>query len=151
MHADLHATAVRHEIAMTGYHTAWLMRLEGAAAEEWKPEAERARQHFRLLAEQAKTAGDEPTAFHKNLEATIRLEQMDLSELRARPLPRRCPNPNRCRNLSQRKRKQCQSRCNSPGKKKGKGKKKKKGPSDIRKKIKKQNGAGLNRRQGSGS
>ena len=45
--------SARHELARSSYYAAWLMRLEGATAEEWKPEAERARQQFRLLAEQA--------------------------------------------------------------------------------------------------
>lgn len=141
-------TAVRHELATTGYFMAWLMRLEGATAEEWKPEAELARQHFRLLAEQADSPGDEPTAFHKNLEATIRLEQMDLSELKAKPLPKKCPNPSCCRNLSQRKRQQCKSRCQSPGKDK---KKKNQQPNDARKEINEQKGAGLHQRIGTGS
>lgn len=140
--------AVRHELGTTGYYIAWLMRLEGATAEEWKPEADRARQHFRLLAEQAGPSDDEPTAFHKNLEAVIRLEQMDLSELKAKPLPKKCPNPSCCQNLSQRKREQCQSRCQAPGEKKG-GKEKE--PNDARKSINEENGAGLNERLGTGS
>jgi hypothetical protein len=139
--------AVRHELGTTGYYIAWLMRLEGATAEEWMPEAERARQHFRLLAEQADVSDDEPTAFHKNLEAVIRLEQMDLSELKAKPLPKKCPNPSQCRNLSQRKREQCQSRCQSPGEKEGE----KKQPDDARKNIAEETEAGLNQRVGTGS
>ncbi len=103
-----------NELAMAGYYAAWIMRLEGATSEEWKPEAEKARQLFRFLAEQAQQSGDSDAAtYERNLENTIDLEQMDLNTLRAKPPPKNC-NCN-CRNLSQRKRKQCQSR--SPGKK----------------------------------
>jgi hypothetical protein len=131
-------TSVAHELATTGYYIAWLMRLEGATAEEWKPEAERARQQFRLLAEEATSAGDgQAEAFRKNLEAAIRLEQMDLDTLKAKPLPKKCCNS---KNLSQRKRKQCQSRCQGKGKQ-----------DDARKQIQKSRGAGLNQRQAGGS
>jgi hypothetical protein len=140
------------ELARSSYYAAWIMRLEGAAPDEWKPEAERARQQYRLLAERAESrlslressaGGDAADAglFKRNLEATIRLEQMDLSTLLARPLPKKCCN---CKNLSQRKRKQCQAQCKAGGKKEDK--------QDIRKVIKKQQtGAGINRREGTGS
>jgi hypothetical protein len=145
--------SVRHELATASYFTAWLMRLEGATADEWKPEAERARQQYRLLAEQADdeqpapsaAADDRAAAFKKNLESTIRLEQMDLSVLMSMPLPKDCPK--NCKNLSQRKRKQCQSRCKGEGK----GKKKKEGKKDARQEIKKQKNAGLNVRGEGGS
>ena len=45
---------VSAELAAASYYTAWVMRLEGATAEEWKPEAEQARQQFRLLAERGR-------------------------------------------------------------------------------------------------
>ncbi len=134
-------TSVRHELATASYYAAWLMRLEGATAEEWKPEAERARQQFRLLAELPRHAEDgRAERFKKNLEATIRLEQMDLSTLKAKPLPKDCPC---CKNLSQRKRKQCQSRC----------RRRKKGEEeeDARQLIKQTRAAGLNEREGTGS
>jgi len=127
------------ELAESSYYAAWIMRLEGAAPEEWKPEAERARQQFRLLAERAEDAQDTDAGpFQRNLEATIRLEQMDLSTLLAKPLPKKCCN---CKSLSQRKRKQCQAQCRSGGKKEAK--------KDARKTI--QNDAGLNTREGKGS
>ncbi len=143
------ATSARNELATATYYAAWLMRLEGATVEEWKPEAERARQQFRLLAEQHGGNGPESgLQFQKNLEATIRLEQMDLDVLMAKPLPKNCPC--NCKNLSQRKRKQCQSRCKSGDKKKdGKGKKKQR--QDARQQIKQQRGAGLNQTGGTGS
>lgn len=140
------AAGVRHELATASYHTAWLMRLEGATPQEWKPESERARQQFRLLAELH--GDDDPDRrFQKNLEATIRLEQMDLDVLKAKPLPKNCPNC--CKNLSQRKRKQCQSRGKGKKKEDEKGKKKKR--QDARQQIKQQRGAGLNEGGGKGS
>ena len=134
------AQAARYELATSSYYAAWLMRLEGATAEEWKAEAEVARQNFRLLAETAASTaadGSDASPFERSLEATIRLEQMDLNELLAKPLPKNCPN---CKQgLCQRKRKQCASRCNSEGKKPGE----KKEEQDARKEVKKTNSAGL--------
>ena len=142
---------MRHELAMSGYYAAWLMRLEGATEEEWMTEAERARQGFRWLAEQADQRGEATSdVYRQNLEATIRLQQMDLSTLLAKPLPKKCPK--NCRGLCQRKRKQRQSRCQSSGDKDGKPKKgKKKGPQDARRQMKKDRGAGLSGLSGSGS
>ena len=143
--------SMRHELAMSGYYAAWLMRLEGATEEEWMTEAERARQGFRWLAEQADQRGEATSdVYRQNLEATIRLQQMDLSTLLARPLPKKCPK--NCRGLCQRKRKQRQSRCQSSGDKDGKPKQgKKKGPQDARRQMKKDRGAGLRGLSGSGS
>lgn len=134
------AQSARYELATSSYYAAWIMRLEGATAEEWKAEAEVARQNFRLLAEAPASSiseGSDASPCERSLEATIRLEQMDQSELLARPLPKNCPN---CKQgLCQRKRKQCASRCNSEGKKKGEGKEKQ----DARQEVKKTNNAGL--------
>jgi hypothetical protein len=130
------AAAARYELGTASYYAAWIMRLEGAVADEWLPEAERARQQFRLLAEQASDSAAQTS--QRGLEATIRLEQMDLSELLARPKPKNCPN---CKQgLCQRKRKQAASRCQS-GENKGEGKKPEE--QDARKEIKQNNGAGL--------
>ncbi len=137
-------TAARHEAATASYFAAWLMRLEGATPAEWKVEAEEARQQFHLLAEQAVAAHDaDAELFEKNLEATIKLEQMDHSELLARALPKKCPGG--CKNLSQRKRQQCQSRCQSDAEKQGEKKE------DARQQVKQQRGAGLNDGQNKGS
>lgn len=147
------ARDARYELATASYYAAWIMRMEGGTAEEWKPEAEAARQHFRWLAETASetpansSSGvpGESNAFERSVEATIRLEQMDLSELRAKSKPKNCPN---CKNgLCQKKRKQSASRCNSPGQKDGQPKKKE----DARQSVKKSNGASLysGQRQGS--
>jgi len=145
--ADLMAAA-RHELATASYYAGWIMRREGASADEWKPETTRARQQFRLLAEEAAEDDADRESFAKNVEATIKLEQMNLAALMARPPPSNCPNA--CKNLSQRKRKQCQSRCRSSGREKEKGGKEKK-PEDVRQQVKQQRGAGLRARGAAGS
>lgn len=109
---------VRAELGSAEYYAGWLMRLEGAATEEWMIEVENARQHFRLLSEQ--NLGADPGAakpFQENLEATIRLARMDLSELRGMPLPKFCKG---CKNVSQKCRSQCESQCKKPGESKPK-------------------------------
>lgn len=143
--ADL-LTSARNELGTASYHAAWLMRLEGATPDEWKVETERARQQFRLLAEEAAAAGDDhAAALAENLEATIKLEQMDLSTLMARPLPKKCPSC--CRGLSQRKRRQCQSQCQQASEGKGK----EKAPQDVRQQVKHDREAGLAERGPGGS
>jgi hypothetical protein len=125
--------ALRHEAASALFHLAWGMRLEGAARDEWMPVAEEARQHFRLLAETA-PAGDAGAA--SNLEATLRLQRMDLSELQGLPLPKDCKG---CKNLSQRQRKQRQSaKCQEPGKAQSEK------PADARQEIRDQHDRGAN-------
>lgn len=144
--ADSHELlkAARNEAATANYFAAWLMRLEGATPEEWKVEAEGARRQFHLLAQQSVADADgDAERFEKNLEATIKLEQMDHSQLLGRPLPKKCPNC--CKNLSQRKRQQCQSKCQSEGEKKGEKKE------DARQQVKQQRGAGLYDGQNKGS
>jgi hypothetical protein len=101
---DAATPGLRHETAAALFNLAWGMRLEGAARDEWMPLAEEARQHFRLLAETAGGALAETAA--RNLEATLRLQRMDLSELQGLPLPKDCKG---CKNLSQRQRKQRQN------------------------------------------
>ncbi|HEX5222881.1 MAG TPA: hypothetical protein VFZ59_25215 [Verrucomicrobiae bacterium] len=102
---------IRSSLASSRYYAAWLMRLEGGTTEEWLKQAESARQHFRLLAEESKGA-TLASNFEKNLEATIRLEQMDLSELQGLPLPKKCSG---CKNVCQKCRSQSQSKCENPG------------------------------------
>lgn len=102
------ARAVREELASAQYHAAWLMRLEGADRQEWTAQTDLARQNFRLLAEHAVAHGDARAGDHqKNLEASIRLAQMDLSELQGLPLPKQCSG---CKNCSQKCRTQRESR-----------------------------------------
>ncbi|MCC6320225.1 MAG: hypothetical protein IT438_02175 [Phycisphaerales bacterium] len=112
---------LRATTAESSYYTAWVMRLEGATEEEWKPETEKARQNYRLLAESGVDDARVEDA-KKNLEAVIRLEQMDLNELKARPLPKKCNCKSGC---CQKKREQRLSQCKGNGKK----------PSDNRKEI----------------
>lgn len=134
---------IRNELATGAYHAGVLMRKEGATEDEWKPEVERARQHFRLLAEKASDKSDveKTETFKKNLEATIRLEHMSVKDVQALPLPKSCPKCNG--SLSQKKRKQRISKS-----KEGKGE----GESDAREKMKKEKDAsGHSPRKGSGS
>ena len=136
--------AARHDLATTCYYAPWIMRLEGAEADEWLHEAESARQQFRLLAETSANERQQQVAA-ENLEATVRLEQMDLRTLMAMPLPKNgCSN---CNGLCQNKRKQMASRCED-SKKEGK---KKEDQKDARKDMKKSNSAGLNESGGIGS
>ena len=75
--------------ANSQYYMTWLMRLEGQGREVWEPEAESARQNYKMLAEEAAKKGDS-TASKKHgedLEASIRLARIDLSELQGLPLP----------------------------------------------------------------
>jgi hypothetical protein len=71
------------------YYAAWVLRLEGAQRDLWMEEAEFARQNFRMLAETALGAGRTNYSLlqQTNLESTVRLERMSLTELMARPLP----------------------------------------------------------------
>ena len=108
---------VRAALAAGNYYVGWLMRLEGAETAEWTAPVEEARQHFRLLAEQADAAGERHASEdqRKNLEAVIRLARMDLSELQGLPLPKKCSG---CKNCSQKCRSQRESQCKNPGEKK---------------------------------
>jgi len=75
----------RSALANSQYYLTWLLRLEGQPDAKWKPEIEAARQHYKLLASRAKPA--ERKRHLEDLEATIRLARMDLSELQGLPLP----------------------------------------------------------------
>src|SRR3954452_19348387 len=48
---------IRATLGSAEYYTAWLMRLEGAPANEWTPEVENARQHYLFLSEDQLQAG----------------------------------------------------------------------------------------------
>ncbi len=102
----------RETLANAQYYMTWLMRLEGLGAEEWEPEIESARQSYRLLAEKAEAAGDQPAArkHREDLESAIRLERLELAELQGLDIPKQCSG--------------CKSgQCKKPGKKPGNGKK----------------------------
>ena len=79
----------RGALANAQYYRTWLMRLEGAAPEEWEPEIEASRQNYKLIAEQALQSGDVQLAKanQEDLEAAIRLARMDLADLQGLPLP----------------------------------------------------------------
>ena len=83
------ADEAREAYAHAQYYWTWLMRLEGAAREEWEPEVEIARQNFRLLAEGADERGEAEAAIGhmEDLESTIKLARLDLEELQGLPLP----------------------------------------------------------------
>ena len=59
---------------------------------------DKARQNFRLLAEEfSKTDAKASKNHQKNLEAVVRLARMDLSDVQALPLPKKCQgNKNVC-------------------------------------------------------
>ncbi|MDP6838849.1 MAG: hypothetical protein QF724_07935 [Planctomycetota bacterium] len=71
--------------ASSQYYMTWLMRLEGAAREEWEPRIESARQLFKQLA--VSSSGAAQVEAQEDLESAIRLARMDLSELQGLPLP----------------------------------------------------------------
>jgi hypothetical protein len=102
---------VRGTLGSAEYYAGWLMRLEGATPQEWMMETELARQNFRLLAEETQEQSAITQGYEKNLEATIRLERMDLSELQGLPLPKQCQG---CKNCSQKCRSQRSSQCKEP-------------------------------------
>jgi len=124
--------AVRAQLSAAHYYAAWLVRLENVSEEEWKNQCDLARQGFRYLTEKAQASGEAAAGAEqqKNLESAIRLARMDLSDLRALPLPKQCCN--------------CKGNCTSrlkgqkDGQKsgKGKGQQPKEEPKDAR-------GAGL--------
>ena len=82
-------SSTRSALANSQYYMTWLMRLEGEPEERWMPEIESARQHYKLLAEQFKQKGKPESAkkFEEDLESSIKLARMDLSELQGLPLP----------------------------------------------------------------
>ena len=83
---------VRESLASSQYYMTWLMRLEGLSKADWGPEIESARQNYRLLAERAEAAGDgaqEKTQL-ENLEASIRLARLELTDLQGLPIPSPC-------------------------------------------------------------
>lgn len=79
----------RDAYANSQYYMTWLMRLEGQSRDVWEPEIEAARQNYKMLAERAEEQGDAAAAtkHREDLEASIRLERMDLAMLQGLPLP----------------------------------------------------------------
>ena len=72
----------RTSLASAQFYITWLLRLEGQPREVWEPEADAARQHYRLLADDEASAARE-----RDLAAAVRLARMDLTELQGLPLP----------------------------------------------------------------
>ena len=79
----------RAALANSQYYRTWLMRLEGLPRTEWEPEIDAARQTYKMLAANSVAAGDELDAkrHQEDLESTIKLARMDLSDLQGLPLP----------------------------------------------------------------
>jgi hypothetical protein len=82
----------REAQANVQYYMTWLRRLEGLGADEWEPDIESARQTYRLLAEQAESAGDQTSAkrHREDLESAIRLARLDIGELQGLTIPSQC-------------------------------------------------------------
>ncbi len=80
---------VQSTLANSQYYMTWLMRLEGQPEEMWKPEIEAARQHYAQLTKDAKKIGNDKLlkTSLEDLESSIRLARMDLSDLQSLPLP----------------------------------------------------------------
>lgn len=103
----------RGALANVQHKVTWILKLEGEPREVWEPEIDSARQTFRLLAENAEAKGDFKKAktAREDLEASIRLARMDVSELQGLSLPSQCKN---CKGSQCKK---CMGK--KPGKKKG--------------------------------
>lgn len=80
---------VRESLASSQYYMTWLMRLEGLSKADWGPEIESARQNYRLLAERAGDGAEEKTQL-ENLEASIRLARLEMTDLQGLPIPSPC-------------------------------------------------------------
>lgn len=79
-----------HEaLANAQYYTTWLMRLEDEPRDVWEPEVEAARQNYKLAAESWAELGrtTRAEAAAENVESSIRLARMELTELQGLPLP----------------------------------------------------------------
>lgn len=79
----------RGTLANSKYYMTWLLRLEGAARDEWEKEIESSRQIYKLLAEQAQAQGDAKAAERakEDLESAVKLARADLRDLQGLPLP----------------------------------------------------------------
>lgn len=77
----------RAALSNAQYYMTWLLRLEGFPEAEWSPYIEGARQNYKLLAEGASSDAEAASKMKEDLDSSIRLARMDLSELQALPLP----------------------------------------------------------------
>ncbi|HBL48136.1 MAG TPA: hypothetical protein DDZ90_32620 [Planctomycetaceae bacterium] len=114
----------RSAMANAEYYVTWALRLEGVGKEGWEPIIESARQNYRLLAENAALTGSKTELIEQqeNLEAVIRLANLDLTDLQGMPIPKQCQCKGCCNGV-------CNKQGKNKGKKKGAGKKK---PKDNR-------------------
>jgi len=106
-----YADQVRETLARCQFGAAWVMRLEGSETKDWTAQADKARQNFRLLAEESlgqaldmrsqrvpespsgtKIESTEAIDHQKNLESTIRMAQLDASTIKGLPLPKEAKN-----------------------------------------------------------
>lgn len=95
--------SIRRQLARDYYYTAWALRLGHAQPSVWFEIAERARQHFRILAEDAKKqhvispstaqTSEVWSQTIRDLEAVVQLQRMDLRKLQTRELPPRLQMP----------------------------------------------------------
>ena len=79
----------RDALATSQFYMTWLMRIEGHPREIWEPEANRARQNYQTLAENAleKNMPNRAKKAKEDLEAAVRLALVDLDDLQGLPLP----------------------------------------------------------------
>src|SRR5262245_50792387 len=79
----------RNALAAAQHYMTWLLRLEGFPRAEWEPYIEGARQNYKLLADSAEKKGDagQVKKMKEDLDSSIRLARLDLSDLQALPLP----------------------------------------------------------------
>lgn len=87
----------RLTLAESQYYNTWLLRLEGAPREVWEPEIESARQIFRHAAESAPQNDPAKEQILRNLESTVRLARMELTELQGMPIPSQCKGCRSCK------------------------------------------------------
>jgi hypothetical protein len=74
------------------YYSGYALRLENAQRDLWMDELERARQHLRVLSENATQRGvtEDADAYGRNLEMVIRLERCSMYELLGKSIPPPC-------------------------------------------------------------
>ena len=79
----------REALATSQFYMTWLMRIEGHPREIWEPEANRSRQNYKVLAENAlkNNMPEKAKKAKEDLEASVRLALVDLDELQGLPLP----------------------------------------------------------------
>ncbi len=99
-------------LAKSRYYMTYLMKLEGLPDTEWESEIEAARQEQKMLAQQAKDAGNQSDAekYAHDLEASIRLARTSPEELYGLDIPKQCENccSGKCKPKAKKK---CDKKC----------------------------------------